>query len=83
MQYTTLVSDFTPKGLEHKLEQLNKGVTHHYQLGDHQTLDPEEVEFLPNNYFRVIGKVEPSVKRGCPLLLVLSHNLVFAIGMLS
>ena len=83
MQYMTLVSDFTVEELEHKLEELSQDVTYHYQLGDHQTINPGEVEFLPNSNFRVIGKVEPSVKRGCPLLLVLSHNLVFAVGILG
>lgn len=60
---------------------MKKKVRFHYQAGGHEVFTSNELLFLPDKKFRVRSKTNYQIKKGCPLLVVFSHNQCYAIGM--
>ena len=82
-RYLTMISDYSEEQTIEKIKNLKKKRSFHYQAGDHAAFNPSKINFESNtNKFSVKQRADNvSILRGCPLIVVFSHNQCFAIGM--
>ena len=78
-----MISDYSEEQTIEKIKNLKKKRSFHYQAGDHAAFNPSKINFESNtNKFSVKQRADNvSILRGCPLIVVFSHNQCFAIGM--
>ena len=78
-----MISDYSEEQTKEKIKNMKKKRSFHYQAGDRAVFCSSEITFESiSNKFYVKQRVENgSILRGCPLIVVFSHNQCFAIGM--